>query len=399
VNGLGRTAPAAGEQEQSVTQTMQRRAVTAHRYRWIRPVAVGAVLILFAAEITIGWSSLSSALHQLRTPRVGWLLLVILAELAAMSTYARLQRRLLRSAGVHSSYRDHVRLAYAAHSLNETLPGGPAFSTRLNYQQMRRFGATPAVATWAIALSGILSSIALAAITAGDALASGGAASWAELVVLASAVTVITLGVRHVATHPATVESLLRRPIAAVNRLRRHPAAEGQDRVARFVEQLRAARLRPADAIAAALYALLNWLLDAGALWLCFYAVGEHSPSPTATLLAFCAAMAAGSVTVIPGGLGIIDSALLLGLVAGGATLPVAVAVVVLYRIVSFGFIIGLGWYFWLQLRLHPGSPAAEPAPSPRVGPRTNPRLMGVCPRHSDATADRRDRASSGRPS
>jgi uncharacterized membrane protein YbhN (UPF0104 family) len=226
--------------------------------------------------------------------------------------------------------------------------------------------------------------------------------------------TVITLGVRHVATHPATAQWLLHAPIAVFNRLRRHPATDGQDRVSGFIDQLRAARLRPADAIAAVMYALLNWLLDAGALWLCFYAVGEHSPSPTATLLAFCAAMAAGSVTVIPGGLGIIDSALLLGLVTGGTTLPVAVAVVVLYRIVSFGFIIGLGWYFWLQLRLHQGSPAAEPAPdaatSPRVGPRTNTRLLGVCPRQSHAIpvptpvapsdpSDSRPRASSGSPS
>lgn len=396
-----------------MTQTMERSAGTAERaetaekvatprrHRWIRPAGAGAVLILFAVEITVGWSSLSSALHQLRTPRVGWLLLVVLAELAAMSTYARLQRRLLHSAGVQSSYRDHVRLAYAAHSLNETLPGGPAFSTRLNYQQMRRFGASPAVAAWAIALSGILSSIALATITAGDALASGGATSWAELIVLTAGATGITLGVRHVATHPATAEALLRRPVAVVNRLRRHPAADGLQRVSGFVDQLRAARLRPADAVAAVAYALLNWLLDAGALWLCFSAVGEHSPSPTATLLAFCAAMAAGSVTVIPGGLGIIDSALLLGLVAGGASLPAAVAVVVLYRIVSFGFIIGLGWFFWLQLRLHPGrsaeqSPAATTAPAPAesvraaagaVGPRTRSRLLGACPRQSRATA------------
>ena len=45
------------------------------------------------------------------------------------------------------------------------VPGGPAFSTRLNYRQMRRFGATPAIASWCIALSGILSAIALAVVT------------------------------------------------------------------------------------------------------------------------------------------------------------------------------------------------------------------------------------------
>ena len=50
-----------------------------------------------------------------------------------------------------------------------TLPGGAAFSTRLNYQQMRRFGAGPAVATWAIAFSGILSTAGLALVSAASA--------------------------------------------------------------------------------------------------------------------------------------------------------------------------------------------------------------------------------------
>jgi uncharacterized membrane protein YbhN (UPF0104 family) len=379
-----------------VTQTLERPAVapvatvaapSTRRRRWIRPAGAAAVLVLVATEITIGWSSLATALQQLRTPRVGWLALVVVAELAAMNAYARMQRRLLRSAGVRSSLGDNVRLAYAAHSLNETLPGGPAFSTRLNYQQMRRFGASPAVASWAIALSGILSALALAAITAGGALASGGATSWADLAALLTGAVVVTLGVRHIATHPATAETLLRVPMAAVNRLRRRPAAAGHDRVAGFVDQLRAARLGPADGFAAVAFALLNWLLDAAALWLCFYAVGEHSLSPTATLLAFCAAMAAGSVTIVPGGLGIVDSALLLGLVAGGAALPVAISVVVLYRIVSLGFIIGLGWFFWLQLRVCPSRPATRRSPraavGPRVGPRTSSRRLAVCPRRS----------------
>ncbi|WP_436535992.1 lysylphosphatidylglycerol synthase transmembrane domain-containing protein [Actinoplanes sp. HUAS TT8] len=363
------------------------------RRRWIRPVAAGAVLVLFATEIIIGWSSLAEALHHLRAPRLGWLALVVVAELAAMSAYARMQRRLLHSAGVPSRYRDNARLAYAAHSLNETLPGGPAFSTRLNYQQMRRFGASPAIASWAIALSGILSALALAAVTAGATLASGGATSWADLAALLAGVAVITLGVRHVAAHPAVATSLLRRPIAAYNRLRRRPDTAGYDRVTGFVDQLRTARLSPAHGLAAAVFALFNWLLDAVALWLCFYAVGEDSPAPTATLLAFCAAMAAGSVTIVPGGLGIIDSALLLGLMTGGTALPVAISVVVLYRVVSFGFIIGLGWFFWLQLRVCPDRAAARrprKASGSRGGPRTSHRLLAVCP--GSATGVRSDR-------
>jgi hypothetical protein len=355
--------------------------VVTARSRWLFLSGVAAVAILFTVELVLGWSALLTALHQLRRPHLGWLGLAVAGELAAMSSYALMQRWLLRSAGVRASYRQHVRLAYAAHSLNETLPGGPAFSTRLNYQQMRRFGASPAIASWAIALSGLFSSTALAAITVGGALATGGATHWSRFVALLAVAALIIFGLRRLTRRPDHGGALIRSRLATFNRLRRHPETDGYERIADFLDQLRAARLRPAYGFAAAALALVNWLVDAGALWLCFLAVGERPAAPTAVLLAFCAAMAAGSVTVVPGGLGIVDSALILGLVAGGTALPVAVAVVVLYRIVSLGFIITLGWFSWLRLRMRPARPAVrEPAARSGVGPRTSTRRLAICP-------------------
>ncbi|MFC5828018.1 lysylphosphatidylglycerol synthase transmembrane domain-containing protein, partial [Nonomuraea insulae] len=115
-------------------------------------------------------------------------------------------------------------------------------------------------------------------------------------------------------------------------------------------EQLRAARLTPAHAAAAATYALLNWLLDVACLAACVLAVGGRVGAAE-LLLAFCAGMAASSITLIPAGLGVIDSALILGLLAGGADTATAIAAVVLYRIISFGFVIGTGWILWLIMR------------------------------------------------
>lgn len=339
-----------------MTQTDERGT----RRRWLKIAGVVAVVVLLGIELVLGWSSLAAALRHLRAPHLGWLILATLTELAAMNAYGRMQRRLLRSAGVRVSIVEHLRLAYAAHSLSVTLPGGPAFSTRFNYQQMRRFGASPAIASWCIALSGILSSCALAVVTVGSAVAAGGAAHWQHLAGLLVAGVLLALGVRRVARHPETVEPLLRSPLTLLNRLRRRPATEGQDRILGFLTQLRAARLRPAHGVTAALFALANWFLDAVCLWLCFRAVGEQPAELTGVLLAFCAAMAAGTVTVVPGGLGIIDSALILGLIAGGVGTSSAVAAVVLYRIISFGFIISIGWLMWLKIRFQARrSPAA----------------------------------------
>jgi uncharacterized membrane protein YbhN (UPF0104 family) len=322
-----------------------------------RAVAIGAVTLLLGVELVLGWSSLTGALRQLRTPHLGWLLLAVVAELAAMNAYGRMQRHLLHSAGVRAPLVQYLRLAYAAHSLNETLPGGPAFSTRFNYQQMRGFGASPGVASWAIALSGILSSGALAGLTLAGALAAGGKTQWQHLVWLTFAAVALTFGVRHLARHP----QVLRRPLALVNRVRRRPAGEGEDRIRGFVEQLHGARLTPLHGFAAAALAVLNWFLDAVCLWLSFRAVGETPAGLTVALLAFCAGMAAGSITIVPGGLGIIYSALILGLMAGGVAAPAAVAVVVLYRVITLGFILGIGWLSWLGLR-SPRPRTARPA-------------------------------------
>ncbi|GAB2857559.1 YbhN family protein [Actinocorallia aurea] len=334
--------------------------------RWGRRVAVAAVLVVFGVELALGWASLTEALSQLRAPHPGWLAAAVAAEVAAMGMYARMQRRLLRSAGVRAPLREHVALAYAAHSLSATLPGGPAFSTHFNFQQMRRFGATPAIASWCIALSGILSASALAVLTTVSALAAQGAPPWTSLAGLAVAALVITLGVRHLTRHSEAVESAIRAVLARLNRLRRRPATRGLASTRSFIDQLRAVHLGPRHALAAAAYALLNWLLDAVCLGLCFHAVSDTPLDTVQILIAFCAGMAAGSITIVPGGLGIIDSALILGLITAGITTPTAIATIVLYRLISFAFIIGIGWLTWLLIRRHPlgHSPVPEQRPA-----------------------------------
>jgi hypothetical protein len=309
----------------------------------VRRAAVLAVAALVAVELVLAWPSLTAALSQLSAPRPGWLAAAVALELGVLAAYGRMQRRLLISAGVRAPLRKHIALAYAAHALSATLPAGPAFSTSYNYQQMRRFGATPAVASWGIALSAILSAAALAVITAVSALTAHGTPPWWTLAGLAVAAVAVTLGVQRLAHRPDTLAAVL----ARANRLARRPAGSGLDRIQDFAGQLRAARLSPRHGSVAAAQALLNWLLDAACLWMCSRAVGDTPLAPTAVLLAFCAAMSVGTLTVVPGGLGVIDSALILGLTRAGAATPAAIAIAVLYRLISLGLIVGAGWVVW----------------------------------------------------
>ncbi|GAA1030860.1 YbhN family protein [Virgisporangium ochraceum] len=318
--------------------------------RW-RLAVIAVVVTIIVAEAVWAWNDLVEALSQLRSPHPGPVLVAVLAAIASMRAYARMQRRLLRSAGIHVPLIRHIQLAYAAHSLSVTLPGGPAFSTTFNYRQMRRFGASSGVASWCIALSGILSATALALISAAAGIAAGGTPAWPTLAGLLTAVVPITAGVARIARTPETLHRITRGGLAGVNKVRRRPREHGVERITGFLDQLRAVRLGPAHATVAVTYAVANWLLDAVCLWMCCLAVGAEEITTTQLLVAYCAGMAAASVPVVPGGLGVIDSALILGLVAGGLPGHTAIAAVVLYRLISLGFIVGAGWIIWLLMR------------------------------------------------
>jgi uncharacterized protein (TIRG00374 family) len=338
-------------------------AVTGAPPWWRRgPVVAGVVLLILGVELVFGWSALVGALTQLRAPRWNWVAFAVLAELASMGTYARMQRALLRGAGTKISVRKHVATAYAAHSLSATLPGGPLFSTTFNFQQLRRFGASAAVASWCVALSGVLSTGALVVIGAAGGLLTRQTGSWHSLAGYAVAAVVIAIGVRLLAEHPEWLDRPVRGLLGLVNKVRHRPPEHGRDRLAGFVAQLREVRVHPVAFGAAALLALLNWLFDALCLWMCCVAVGAHGINAVSLLIAYCAGMAAASVPIVPGGLGVVDGALILGLIAGGMTSAYAVAAVVLYRMISFGFIIGLGWLVWLVIRMRVNSSSGRTA-------------------------------------
>ena len=306
---------------------------------WLRQAVTVAVVALVVVEVVVAWPWVADAAEHLRAPHPGWLTAAILVEAGCIGAYARMQRRLLRSGGVDVPMARHLAVAYAARSLSITLPGGQAFAMHFKYGQLRRFGATPAVASWVVGLSALLSSATFTVITTVGALAGGATAPWCTLAGLIALALLLALGVRQLSRldRPATTWRFLPPVVAR--------------RVATFLGQLSSARLRPAAAAPAIAFAGLSWLLDAAALWLCCWALGVRGTDAAVLLVAYCAAMAAGTLTIVPAGLGVIDGALVLGIVAAGAGSAAAIATVVLYRVVALGIVGGAGWLVWLTLR------------------------------------------------
>jgi putative heme transporter len=336
------------------------RATTTDRPVWWRrgPVVAAVVVAILGAELFFGWSALFGAVAQLRAPHWNWVAGALVAEVASMGTFGRMQGALLRGAGTKVPIRKHVAMAYAAHSLSTTLPGGPVFSTTFNFQQMRRLGASSAVASWCIALSGVLSAGALIVIGAVGGILSRNAGSWRPLLGYGIGALILAVAVRKVAQHPEWLDRPARGLLGGVNRVRRRPQEHGKDQFLSFVQQLRSVRVRPANFAIAMVLAVANWLFDALCLYMCCVAVDADGLTATNLVVAYCAGMAAASVPIVPGGLGVVDGALILGLVAGGLASSSAVAAVVLYRLISLGFIIGAGWLVWLMFQRRTGQPA-----------------------------------------
>jgi uncharacterized membrane protein YbhN (UPF0104 family) len=95
----------------------------------------------------------------------------------------------------------------------------------------------------------------------------------------------------------------------------------------------------------------VNWLLDCACFAIMFTSI--HAPIPWGgLLLAYGAGQLAATLPITPGGLGVVEGSLTIALVAfGGAEASTADAVL-LYRLISFWFILGLGWLFIGEMAL-----------------------------------------------
>jgi pimeloyl-ACP methyl ester carboxylesterase len=106
--------------------------------------------------------------------------------------------------------------------------------------------------------------------------------------------------------------------------------------------------------------ALANWLADAAVLAVSIRATGATVPWHD-LLLVYGVGIAAQSLNITPGGLGVTEGSLSLALVATGLGTRQALAAVLLYRLASFWLVALTGWLvvFWLR------RPRARRGPGP----------------------------------
>ncbi len=277
-----------------------------------------------------------------------------------MSGFGRLQKQLLRAGGVQVSQRRSVAVVYGATAMSVTLPAGQVFSTAFTYRQMRRWGASPIVASWQLVISGVVATAGLALLGVGGALLVGNTIGPFKLILSLAGVVALIWAGNYVAKHPGGLEAVLRRLLGIANRLRKRPADQGMDKVSEVLGQLESVDLRKRDGMWVGVWALTHRLADVACLGAACYAVGAD-PRWAGLLLAFTAGKAVGSIPFAPGGIVYVDATLIYSLtVAAGLPAAQAVAAAFVYRLVSFILVAIAGWIVFAFLFRTPQADDAE---------------------------------------
>ena len=324
--------------ESATTAPAATRAGRRHWLRWVVIVAIAAAVLTQLGTIV---SSLTSAAEAAAKASPVWLLAALAATVASMVAFGALRQRTLAAANARVSLAEATSVSYAAGAVHLTAPAGSVFSTAYAFRTLRERGLTPAAITFSLAVSGVVSALALAALALIGIV--GGTESWTVIVPGIAGAIALGLGAAWAVRHPNVMARGAERVLHPVNRLLRRPVDAGVLSLRAAVDDLAYVRPTARDWLVAAVAATANWTLDLLCLWACAHAIGI-TVSPVALLGSYALAMAGAGASPLPGGVGIVDGVLLVGLTAAGAPVSLALGAVLLYRLMSNGSVVAIGW-------------------------------------------------------
>ena len=271
-----------------------------------------------------------------------WFALAIVCEFASLSAFGLSRRRLLRADGHEVSFSSVMAITYAGNALSMSIPfAGAELAAVFSYRQFRRRGLDPALTGWALGVSAIASSSALALVLIVGALVAGRPLTTAigflgGVLFALPAITVI------LALRFPRVRVLANRTLAwavrLVQRIIRRPVLD-QVELDEFLQRLGSIRLSWQGYAEVFGLAVANWLFDCAVLACAIKAVGQPVPWQ-GLLVAYGAGALAGSTGVTPGGFLIVEATLTAALSLAGMTQSAALAAVVVYRLINFWMIL-----------------------------------------------------------
>jgi uncharacterized protein (TIRG00374 family) len=322
------------------------------RSRWLRLLlVVVAVVVLAAIGLRGRLPDPHELLRSLTNASLGWVTVAVLLQAGSLAAFAGQQQYLFAALGFGVRRRRVLAITLARTAISISVPAGAAVSTGYAIREYERAGAPKEIGAVTAIVSGLASIGGLALIYVAGAVGllaydTTTSLTWRPLAVVAAivALTVAAVG-------------LGRRLFDAPAEAPRETA--GQGRVRSYVRRLLAsareawragAGLRARDWWAVVGYAAANWLTDLCCLAACTYALGLSVPLPALAGI-YLGVQIVRQVPLSPGGIGVIETALVAGLTAAGATAITAAAAVLLYRLLSCWLLIPLGAAAGLALR------------------------------------------------
>jgi hypothetical protein len=333
-------------------------------------MARGAVTVLAAAGLAAaglaGHAAVTASLTVLGHLRWTWVLAAIALEAASMAAFAIMLRRLLAAGGAAIGIRTMLATTYAANALSVSVPlAGPELATAFSFRRFSRQGADATLAGWSLLAGGVASSAAAAFVAVGGALLSGNIVV-TEVAVPTGVLAVAALVALAAAARRPRLRGALEPPAAWLlrsgARLLRRPAGDSRQTVRAWADRLGSLRLSPSGWLTVTGLALGNWLADAAVLAAGIHAAGAAVPWHV-LLLVYGSGIAAQSLNITPGGLGVADGTLGVALTATGIPAGQALAAVLLYRLASFWLVASAGWL--VLIRLHHRARTASAACTP----------------------------------
>jgi len=308
--------------------------------RYAVGVGLGALILL----LLVGQrGEFSGALHHLDHLNYAWASGAVLAEVLSIVGYGFLQQKVLQWSGAAISLRSLTLVSLANNAIAYSVPGEPAVSSAYRYRFFRRHGASGASAGWTILTILIAQAIGMSLLLLISVLV----ALTGRTGVQARGTVIIGLFVVVIAGAFLVRRDLLLRFLGRVMRLFQqvtgHPRGDVMKRIESTLQRMHEIPLSSAAAMGLVIMATALWLMDFVILLCCFGAV--HAPIPwSGVLLAFGVSQIVTSLPLIPGGLGIVEGSLAVILVAYGAKKVPALAVVLVYRLLTFWSVIIVGW-------------------------------------------------------
>ncbi len=325
----------------------------AGRRRIKRTVKIILFLILFNYFGLPAIAGVNNAVHKLSQVSLPWLALGVALEFLALLAYSQLMRVALPPGSV-SLFR-LFRINLSTKAVNNTVPAGSAAGAALGYRLLTTSGIEGADAGFALAATGLVSACVLNLIL------------WIALLVSlplqgvnAAYAIVAVLGAIVLAFAAALMFAFMRgrdRAKSILNAITRHLRFIDSERVNEIVEQV-AGRLneivKDRELVErAAIWATLNWLLDAASLFVFIRAFGDWA-NVVGVLVAFGLANVIAVIPLTPGGLGFVEATLATTLVAFGVDKAVAALAVGMYRLAQFWLPIPVGGISYFTLRQRP---------------------------------------------